>query len=76
MDWYFWVRRRSQRAAARARSRSARYLMAKARTSSADAVKTGETVGLEFDARTLTLFEPAGGRALLSQGNYGVLADG
>jgi multiple sugar transport system ATP-binding protein len=49
---------------------------AKARTSSGDAVRTGEIVGLEFDARTLTIFEPTGGRALLSQGNSGVLADG
>jgi multiple sugar transport system ATP-binding protein len=48
----------------------------KARISSTDAVRTGETVGLEFDARRLTIFEPTEGRALLSQGNSGVLANG
>jgi multiple sugar transport system ATP-binding protein len=49
---------------------------AKARISPADVVRPGETVGLEFDARTVTIFEPTEGRALLSQGNSGVLANG
>jgi multiple sugar transport system ATP-binding protein len=48
----------------------------KARLSSAQGVRTGETVGLEFDARTLTIFDEATGRALLSQANRGVLARG
>ncbi len=48
----------------------------KARISSADGVRTGETVGLEFDPRTLTVFEQAKGRALLSEANRGVLAHG
>jgi multiple sugar transport system ATP-binding protein len=48
----------------------------KARISSADSIRTGETVGLEFDARTLSIFEPAQGRALVSQGNSGVFANG
>jgi multiple sugar transport system ATP-binding protein len=48
----------------------------KARTSSADTVRVGETVGLEFDARAITVFEPLRGRALLSQSNVGVLANG
>jgi multiple sugar transport system ATP-binding protein len=49
---------------------------AKARVSSADAIRPGETVGLQFDARTLTIFEPTEGRALVSQSNGGVLANG
>lgn len=49
---------------------------AKARISSADAVRPGETVGLEFDARNLTVFEPAKGRALFSEANQRVLAHG
>ena len=49
---------------------------AKARISSTDKVRTGETVGLEFDARTITIFEPVRGRALISQSNMGVLAHG
>jgi multiple sugar transport system ATP-binding protein len=48
----------------------------KARISSAEMVRPGETVGLEFDARTVTIFEATEGRALLSRGNWGVLADG
>jgi multiple sugar transport system ATP-binding protein len=48
----------------------------KARISSAEMVRPGETVGLEFDARTVTIFEATDGRALLSRGNWGVLADG
>jgi multiple sugar transport system ATP-binding protein len=46
----------------------------KARISSAEMVRPGETVGL--DARTVTIFEATEGRALLSRGNWGVLADG
>lgn len=48
----------------------------KARLSSAQPVRTGETVGLAFDARTLTVFDAASGRALLSQANREVLAGG
>jgi multiple sugar transport system ATP-binding protein len=48
----------------------------KARTSSTDVIRIGETVGLEFDARTITIFEPLRGRALLSQSNRGVLGHG
>ena len=49
---------------------------AKARISSADTVRAGETVGLEFDARNLTVFEPVKGRALFSESNHRVLAHG
>ena len=48
----------------------------KARLSSAQSVKTGETVGLEFDARTLTLFSNETGAALVSKANEGVLGHG
>jgi multiple sugar transport system ATP-binding protein len=48
----------------------------KARVPSTDVVRSGETVGLEFDARRLTIFEPTVGRALVSHGNGGVLAHG
>ncbi|MEO8685089.1 MAG: ABC transporter ATP-binding protein [Devosia sp.] len=48
----------------------------KVRTSSTDPVQVGETVGLEFDARTITIFEPVRGRALLSESNRGVLGHG
>jgi multiple sugar transport system ATP-binding protein len=48
----------------------------KARISSAQIATPGETVGLGFDARTVTLFDKASGRALRSELNEGVLADG
>ena len=37
------------------------------------AVRAGDTTGLAFDARTLTVFEAAQGRALLSAANERVL---
>ncbi len=48
----------------------------KARLESREAVRSGEPVGLEFDARSLTLFDASSGRALRSAGNEGVLGDG
>ena len=46
----------------------------KARISAAQPVQQGETVGLEFDARTITLFDKASGSALRSALNEEVLA--
>ena len=48
----------------------------KARIASSDMVRVGETTGLKFDARSLTIFENQSGRALLSQANEGVLSRG
>ncbi|MBU2534361.1 MAG: ABC transporter ATP-binding protein [Alphaproteobacteria bacterium] len=48
----------------------------KARVPSSDVVKPGETIGLTFDARTLTVFESGNGRALLSHANRGALRNG
>ncbi|MEQ9607584.1 MAG: ABC transporter ATP-binding protein [Kiloniellaceae bacterium] len=48
----------------------------KARVSSDQPVRTGETVGLSFNARTISLFEAASGRALRSELNEGVLGNG
>ena len=48
----------------------------KARISSKNAVKSGETVGLEFDQRSLTIFEGEKGQALLSEANERVLNHG
>lgn len=48
----------------------------KARISSKVPVKEGETVGLHFDERTLTVFEGTKGRALVSEANEGVLHHG
>jgi len=48
----------------------------KARAASGLAIAADDLVGLEFDARTLTLFDAASGRALLSEANTGVLARG
>jgi len=48
----------------------------KARTASSDVIRTGASVGLELDRRSLTLFDAKSGRALLSEGNEGVLARG
>lgn len=48
----------------------------KARISSAENVNVGETIGLEFDARTLTVFENEKSRALVSEANRQVLGNG
>jgi multiple sugar transport system ATP-binding protein len=49
---------------------------AKARISSRQAVRTGETIGLDFDPSTITIFDGAKGNALVSAGNEGVLRHG
>lgn len=48
----------------------------KARTASSDAIRTDASVGLEFDRRSLTLFDAKSGRALVSEANEGVLSRG
>ncbi len=48
----------------------------KARLPSSDRIAVGDQTGLDFDARTLTLFDGATGRALLSDANAGVLEHG
>jgi multiple sugar transport system ATP-binding protein len=48
----------------------------KARTPSHDVVRTGTHTGLAFDARTLTVFDGATGRALVSEANHEVLIHG
>lgn len=48
----------------------------KSRIDSGKHVKNGETIGLEFDARTLTLFDNASGRALKSKANERVFNNG
>ena len=48
----------------------------KARIASDQAVSVGETVGLDFDVSTVTLFDAGSGRALRSALNEGVLAHG
>jgi multiple sugar transport system ATP-binding protein len=48
----------------------------KARISSDLPVRAGETVGLSFNAKTISLFEAASGRALRSELNEGVLCHG
>ncbi len=48
----------------------------KARAASGDVAKVGETVGLEFNGKTVTLFDNQTGRALRSELNEGVLAHG
>ena len=48
----------------------------KARVPSRTPVTVGERIGLHFDERTLTIFEDNKGRALVSQGNEGVLHHG
>lgn len=48
----------------------------KARVPSQLPVRTGDHVGLAFDARTLTVFDADSGRALLSEANREVLTDG
>lgn len=48
----------------------------KARTAAGDVARVGETIGLDFDGRTVTLFDSQSGRALRSELNEGVLAHG
>ena len=48
----------------------------KARIPSSKAVRAGESTGLRFDARTLTVFDAANGRSLRSAANERVLAHG
>ena len=48
----------------------------KARIGADKQVKTGETVGLEFNERTITVFDKASGRALRSELNEGILSHG
>ncbi|MBO0343979.1 ABC transporter ATP-binding protein [Roseibium sp. CAU 1637] len=48
----------------------------KARISSADPATVGETVGIELDARKLSLFDATSGRALLSTANKETLQNG
>lgn len=48
----------------------------KMRTSAAQSIKVGEQVGLEFDPRTITIFNTETGRALVSQANREVLRHG
>ncbi|MCR6498249.1 ABC transporter ATP-binding protein [Shinella sp. CPCC 101442] len=48
----------------------------KARISSAQTAREDELLGLDFDARTLSLFDAESGRAMISEGNEGVLAHG
>ncbi len=48
----------------------------KVRTSSSTHMDIDETIGLEFDARTLTVFDADRGHALLSEANEGVLNRG
>ena len=48
----------------------------KVRSPSSQPARPGETTGLKFDARTLTLFDAGTGRALRSAANEGVLTHG
>ena len=48
----------------------------KARMASRDSARVGETVGLQFDAKTVTMFDNQTGKALRSALNEGVLAHG
>ena len=48
----------------------------KVRTPSSDVVHIGDTIGLEFDARTLSVFEADSGNALVSEANEEVLGRG
>ncbi|MEM7208273.1 MAG: ABC transporter ATP-binding protein [Pseudomonadota bacterium] len=48
----------------------------KARTASRTSIAPFETVGLEFDSRTLTLFDAITGRALMSKSNSEALRNG
>ncbi|MEL6920441.1 MAG: ABC transporter ATP-binding protein [Pseudomonadota bacterium] len=48
----------------------------KVRAPSTQAVSSGEQVGLEFNPKTLTLFDSASGNAIISEANQEVLGDG
>lgn len=48
----------------------------KARVTSSLKVRPGDQVGVEFDSRTLTVFDNSTGRALRSRANAGVLGNG
>jgi len=48
----------------------------KTRVASHRAIRAGDTTGLRFDARTITLFSAETGRALQSHGNAGGLRHG
>ena len=48
----------------------------KARTASGDVARVGETVGLKFDEKTITIFDNQTGYALRSELNEGVLGHG
>lgn len=48
----------------------------KARVAASDRVGVGQTTGLHFDPRTVTIFDSRTGRALLSEANVGVLNHG
>ncbi|WP_404422099.1 ABC transporter ATP-binding protein [Thalassospira australica] len=48
----------------------------KARVASHEVINTGQSIGLRFDPRTITLFDAAKGRALRSAANEGVLNHG
>jgi multiple sugar transport system ATP-binding protein len=48
----------------------------KARVPSGHVVREEELIGLEFDARTLSVFDAESGKVLLSQANEGVLGHG
>ena len=48
----------------------------KARAASGEVARVGETLGLEFDGKTVTMFDNQTGRALRSELNEGVLAHG
>jgi multiple sugar transport system ATP-binding protein len=48
----------------------------KARTASGDVARVGETVALQFDAKTITMFDNQTGQALRSELNEGVLGHG
>ena len=48
----------------------------KARAAAGEVARVGETVGLEFDGKTVTLFDTQTGRALRSKLNEGVLTHG
>jgi multiple sugar transport system ATP-binding protein len=50
--------------------------LVKARAAADQVARVGETVGLEFNAKTITLFDSQTGRALRSALNEGVLAHG
>ena len=52
------------------------YGTAKVRAPSDRSARVGDRTGLQFDARTITLFDATTGRALRSEANQEVLADG